>query len=549
MATTKSFSLYLGKPIVKAGDDFLTDKALDLVKQKKAHRIASTKFGDGAVLFTFPGDTYPPGWARMLESSFSMPDNLLSQSPCAVLAFHKNQRFFAISFSFGHVYMDDAKTEADFGLRVCINALSDGKLKSVERANIGAAIRDFAQAAGPRELRTFGFDDALDLIRKVSGRVLNDDFADVVSGSRALRFTKKIELSEVPAAAIAAVELFQSEAYKKTAFKIVDFLSPVLDPTVIEKLDQKLVAAIVDGSDEFEIGIPEIMPDDVGTFRFEKAGCNGFHADLSLALYRDCLGENLPNLTIDDIRRHRVAGYRTSDGGLVDDWLVRDALVGSLALDNDRYALNEGLWYRLGRAFKKSADEKFAELVVAPDKNLRTFKKIAEAQIKGKTTKVGFQSEESYNEEIAKSCHYLLMDQKLILIDEVPGPGVEACDLLDIPGRRFIHIKKSSRQSSVLSHFFKQGAHAARLLKQYEPFKAALVAKIKKVHGNQRAQEVKNALMEKWTVEFRIADHPRRNGEFNIPFFSKLSLKDEARSLLAMEFDVAVGFIKLAEPQ
>ena len=47
---------------------------------------------------------------------------------------------------------------------------SDGKLRSVERSNIGAAIRDFAQAAGQRDLRSFGFDDALDLIRKVSGR-------------------------------------------------------------------------------------------------------------------------------------------------------------------------------------------------------------------------------------------------------------------------------------------------------------------------------------------------------------------------------------------
>src|SRR3546814_1130007 len=62
--------------------------------------------------------------------------------------------------------LDDAKTEADFGLKVAINAISDEKLRSVERSNIGAAIRDFAQAAGQRDLRAFGFDEALDLIRK-----------------------------------------------------------------------------------------------------------------------------------------------------------------------------------------------------------------------------------------------------------------------------------------------------------------------------------------------------------------------------------------------
>ncbi len=264
MTTTKTFSLYLAKGSVTKADDLLTEKALDLLKSKKAHRATSVKFGDGAVLYTFPGFSYPPKGVDLLKTTFAVPDNLYSQSPCAVLAFKKDGRFFAITFSFGHVYLDDVKTEADFGLRVSINALSDGKLKSVERANIGAAIRDFAQAAGQRDLRTFGFDDALDLIRKVSGHAADDEFADVVTGSRALRFTKKLELSDVPDAAAAAVELFESTAYKKTAFKIIDFLSPVLDRAKVDELDEKLVGAIRDGTDEFEIAIPEIMSDDVG---------------------------------------------------------------------------------------------------------------------------------------------------------------------------------------------------------------------------------------------------------------------------------------------
>ena len=162
--------------------------------------------------------------------------------------------------SYAHVYLDDAKTEAEFGLRVAINAVSDARLRSVERSNIGAAIRDFAQAAGARDLRSFGFDDALDLIRKVSGRASDDEFANMVTGARSLRFSKKIEIAEVTDVAIEAVGLFKSNAYKKTGFKIIDFLAPVLDPTVKASLDTSLVAALRDGSDEFEIAIPEILP-------------------------------------------------------------------------------------------------------------------------------------------------------------------------------------------------------------------------------------------------------------------------------------------------
>jgi uncharacterized protein (TIGR04141 family) len=49
-------------------------------------------------------------------------------------------------------------------------------------------------------------------------------------------------------------------------------------------------------------------------------------------------------------------------------------------------------------------------------------------------------------------------------------------------------------------------------------------------------------------VEFVIADSPRADGDFNIPFFSKISLRDESNILKAMGFDVAIRFIRL-EPE
>ena len=99
---------------------------------------------------------------------FELRDNLYAQSPSAVLVFRKGGSLHALTFSYGHVYLNDAKTEAEFGLKVAINSMGDQRIKSIERSNIGAAIRDYAQAAR-RDLRSFGFDDALDLIRKISG--------------------------------------------------------------------------------------------------------------------------------------------------------------------------------------------------------------------------------------------------------------------------------------------------------------------------------------------------------------------------------------------
>jgi uncharacterized protein (TIGR04141 family) len=158
--------------------------------------------------------------------------------------FRKDKAIFAVTFAYAHVYLNDEATEADFGLKVAINAVSDERLRSVEHSNIGAAIRGFAQAAGQRDLRSFGFDDALDLIRKVSGRAADVDFAATVTGARSLRFSKRIELPEVPDAAAEALKLFSSKAYQATSFKIIDFLAPVLDPVLQATLDQALAQSV-----------------------------------------------------------------------------------------------------------------------------------------------------------------------------------------------------------------------------------------------------------------------------------------------------------------
>jgi uncharacterized protein (TIGR04141 family) len=246
---------------------------------------------------------------------------------------------------------------------------------------------------------------------------------------------------------------------------------------------------------------------------------------------------------------HRIVAYPDEGDTRIDSWSVRQALIGTAALDDERFALNEGMWYRIDQAYKDAADAAFQRLKGAADPVFIPFRKQIEAKQKRKKAKAYYQSEETYNAERAQASRYLLLDQKLIPIADEPGRGIEVCDLLDIPGKRFIHVKKSSRQSSVLSHFFKQGANAAQMVRKYAPFRTALVAKVRELYGADAAETLQASLNDKWTVEFQIADTPRRDDNFDIPFFSKLSLRDEARDMEAMQFDVTVKFIRLAAAQ
>lgn len=85
-------------------------------------------------------------------------------------------------------------------------------------------------------------------------------------------------------------------------------------------------------------------------------------------------------------------------------------------------------------------------------------------------------------------------------------------------------------------------------MRKYDSFRIGALEIVKKVYGDGVASELTSALQnEKWTVEFRIADFPRKNGQHNIPFFSKISLRDEAHNIRAMGFDVGIGFITLTK--
>jgi len=133
------------------------------------------------------------------------------------------------------------------------------------------------------------------------------------------------------------------------------------------------------------------------------------------------------------------------------------------------------------------------------------------------------------------------MDQRFLYLD---GGKIEACDLLDIAGKRLIHVKKGSRSSSVLSHFFKQGANSAIQLRTTQESRVKLLEVVKKEHSQNHRDQLEKAIgnsFENWTVEYQIIDEPTANGKFMIPFFSRISLQEEARDLKSRTFMLPFG--------
>lgn len=545
MAKTKNYSLYLVKPDIESFEEVFTESAKEKILAGDAALIDSDDLGDEATVYIFSSPPKPPAWLADINSVFVGTPALTNKSSCAVVVFRHVERIFVSAFAHGWQYLDDTKIKSDFGLKVAINSLDDSKVKRIDSSHLGEAIKGVSQSAFQRELQAFGVDEALDLVRRISGRVEGDDFANSVSGATVLKITREMEFADLPEVAEEALTRSQSTDYQSTGFYIIDKVRPILDKIVLATLDQRAVDLIKNGADNFELSMPGWSEDDVVYYGLYGPGLRGRFPDLLMSNYRDALGAELVDLDIEAIRKHGVVAEFSNDAGTKKRWSIKKALVGSVVEGGGLYAISEGEWYRLDQQFKADVDAGFAVLKEDwPSPPEVIVKKISED---GKKT--GFESELSYNERCAVRYGQVLLDQKILTVPATPYGKFEACDLLDIEGKRLIHVKKSSRQSSVLSHFFKQGSNSARILKTIPEARIALFDKVRELTDDATAAALEAAAgdaMTGWKVEFHIVDAPRDDGTFMIPFFSRITLREESRTLKGMAYNVGLRFIPTA---
>ena len=539
----KTLTLYLAKPDVQDFEDILTEKALERLRDLRTQIVDAPEFADGGRLFVFASAAFTPSWLTELGRHFALADNVITSSASAILAFWVEGRLFVSTFAAGWMSVNEDNIEGEFGLRVALNGLNDDKLRRLERANLGDAMRGVSLSPFQRDFESFGLDDALDLVRKISGVANNESSADVLTGAKSVKLSGEFDVSDLPALADECMAAFESVAYRDTSFRVLDLVSPVADRRLSNTLDVEVCDRIRNNTGEFELGLPDNQEVQTVGYKFVGPNKRGYYADLLLEHYISVLGDRLADLDPETIRRHQILSVH-DEPGLSQKWSIRMALVGSLEHEGILYAINEGEWYNLNEAFKESIDRTFREY-----RSEWTDQPVRMVKLLDEDGNAKFQSEASYNLDVAGQKGWLCLDTRLISVAGVQRSEFEVCDLLDIENKRLVHVKKSSRKSSVLSHFFKQGSNSAQQMAKFGGAWDALGQLVEAEFGQEQADALRAAVADverPWTVDFIIADSTRMDGQFNIPFFSKITMRDEFSNLRAMGYQVRLQFLRLA---
>ena len=550
MAKSKTISIYLFKDSVRSLREVFSESIQEAIKNGGdgstiIDTFSTDKIGDGAKIYIFKSrDHVSPKWLPWIKEVVDGVNHVNISTASAVVVFKCADRIWAVPFSYGWSKIDDEKIETDFGLKVAINSLSDEKLRRIDVNNLGVAMKSARQSASQKNLYSFGVDEALDLVRRISGRVEGGDFVKSLSGATSLKVTKEMSLSELCDIAQQSLERYMANDYKNTAFVVIDKVSPIIDKLLVSKLDQMVVDSIRDGEEYFELSLPGWQEDDVVCYGLSGLGIRERFTDITLENYITALGdEGLKQLSVETItHKHGIFAELLDNAQSKKRVKIKKALVGSIVSNGHLYAISEGNWYQLDEQYKNEVDNKFESMVEEWDSHPLQIR-----SVKLENGKTGYEKEIEYNRRCADEYGQVCLDGVLFSVSGEAIRKLELCDLLDIDNKRLIHVKKSSRRSSVLSHFFRQGGNSARVLATYPEVRRKMIDKVRNISGEEAASKLNESFehaLSGWKVEFHIIDTPiRRDNKFKIPFFSRISLREEARVLEAMGLGVCIRFI------
>lgn len=473
-----------------------------------------------------------PGWASYLEPAIDGGlQGLQSSSASGLLLLQVDSHTFALTFGYGRSFLDQARIERRFGLKVALNLIDERQIRSLDTKKFDEmVVSTNTQTSRTTELPTFGVDILRDIVRAVTGKAPESSGYKSVSGADAVVLGTVKPITDLPALLRDLYSHFTATKYQ-AAFGWVDHLSEVKDPSLVDALDEQLVERLkASDTSTTHMAMPENLEwEDIEHFLVVPTRKKTYD-ELDLDEYLAQAATDAANLTVSLLKGRKVSVKFLRSADPDSRWSVYQCLVSEQRLNGVLYALIEGRWFAIADSLVKQVDTAIAAIPAASV--------MLPAGLPGET-------EGDYNARAAAaSADLTLLDKKLVAPDG-STTRIEFCDLLSTDGS-LVHVKRKSR-SSTLSHLFAQGHVSAAALVDgtlRDQVRSAIQAAAGTTDPSEWLQFVppstSNLERDRVTVTYAVIADSKATGVEWLPFFSRLTLMQTMRDLNRL------GFAKVA---
>lgn len=526
---TNRLSVYLIKEEYSEHKDIL--KKIGTLQSKNVKGVGVLYFGESHI--------FKPSWLEKFFRSALGDDieKLFNASSKAILLTKvkiatKKERVFAIPFGYGWTFLNHGVWEERFGLKTTLNTVDPNNLRRIDKKNMSSVPKDTSEQLSREGVAAdFGIDIEQDLIQSITGKAKEEGFGKTITGKDSLNLSVKVDLSNIQEFLKQAYKKYESNEYKKD-FGWIDQISEVKDPKIIEKQNKGLIDSIKNNNfDKVWMAVPELVDwADVSGFSYKNKK-NDLKADIILAEFISNLPDSEKNnLSLDVFNRH-IYCFGASSDELKHQWKAFNCLYCEIQDDTKKktYLLSNGKWYKVENDFAKQVNDGYQQL------------RDSTASITLPTYK--YKNENEYNEDTAKNNNNLCcMDKKLIS----HGGGyskIEFCDLYS-KDKKIIHVKYYGG-SAVLSHLFLQGVVSGELLLADKEFREKVNEKLPDGHKINNPNDRPNPA--DFQIIFGIISSSIK--QLEIPFFSKVSLRNAKRRLETYGYKVSLQKISTEEKE
>ena len=474
-------------------------------------------------LFVFEeSHPHPPDWiSDFFGRELAADIGIIASSAKGIFIIPLNQAGtitnFAICFGVGRHLLKDGVVEERFGLKVVLNSVDQQSFRSIDKTTLGSVPKHSREEMG-RDVSPadFGIDIEQDLISSVTARSRDTRFGKIITGRDALHLSAKVDIRNIIDFLGYCLERYRSLDYR-TAFDWIDQIRDVRPGGLEDQLNSSLIEHIHRRQiDKIWMAVPEILDwADISGFRYARPKRPELQDDLDLESFLQIL-EDHP-VQLDGLKNTDIFAISARNNEISHKWPAFRCLYAELGLLGRLFVLNNGRWYEIDQGFTDQVQRDFAGT---------TDSDIALPDYSGG-------DELTYNTHAAGNHpSAFCMDTKFIM----HGGGhnkIEFCDILTID-KKIIHVKKYGG-SSILNHLFAQGVISGELFMSDADFREKLnrilpdAYKLADVHVRPNALE----------YEIIYAIISKSANPLDIPFFSKVSLRNAKRRLTSYGYSVA----------
>jgi uncharacterized protein (TIGR04141 family) len=473
-----------------------------------------------------------PGWVKYVNPAVEGGvQDIQSASASAMLLLRVDGHTFALTFGYGRSFLNQAKIERRFGLKVVLNLIDKRQIRSLDTKKFDEmVVSTNTQTSRTTELPTFGVDILRDILRAVTGIAPVSSGYKSLSGADALVLGVDKTVTDLPTLLRDLYTHFTATTYE-SAFGWVDHLAEVRDPVLAATLDSQLVSHLrASDTSATHMAMPENLEwEDIEYFLITPTRKRTYE-ELDLDEYLAQSLTDAGNLTIDLLKGRKVSVKFISSADAVARWSVYQCLVSEQRIDQKLFALIEGRWFEVAGTLVAQVDAAVSA--------------IPAATVSLPSGHPG-EAEGDYNSRAAAmSTDLTLLDRELVAPDGAKS-RIEFCDLLSADGS-IVHVKRKSR-SSTLSHLFAQGHVSAEALVD-GALRDQVRAAIQQSAGTSDSSAWLSLVppsgsaldRDKVTITYAVIANSSATGIEWLPFFSRLTLMQTVRDLNRL------GFTKIA---